>query len=180
MRTRRPTCISTSADNSAHFHLLPLNNTYYNRISFWQKKKDQADVDLKELYKFRQSLIEKNISGVYSDDIFKEQNAILEGKIKDVMFVKSDEVMTKYNLESITKFIENKFENLAETYKNSNLDQVRALMCSIFPSGLQWNYSGYSNTDISPFYKGIMTMKDGGVSFGSPNGSRTRVTRMRI
>ena len=156
-----------------------LRNTYYNRIAFWQKKKDQADVDLKELYKFRQSLIEKNISGIYSDEIFKEQNAILEGKIKDVMFVKSDEVMTKYNLESITKFIEDKFENLPETYKNSNLDQVRALMCSIFPSGLQWNYSGYSNTHISPFYKGIMAMKDGGVSFGSPKGIRTPVTRMK-
>ena len=156
-----------------------LRSSYYNRISFWQKRKEQANTELKELYKFRQVLIEKNIAGLYSDDVFKEQNKILEDKIKDVQFVKSDEVMTKYNLEAITEFIKEKFERLAETYKNSNLNQVRVLMCSIFPERLEWGYSGYSNTQISPFYQGIMSIQNGTFAIGSPKGIRTPVTRMK-
>ena len=68
-----------------------LRTSYHNRISFWQKRKEQADVELRELYKFRQTLIEKNISGLYSDDVFKEQNKLVEEKIKDNAFDSPDD-----------------------------------------------------------------------------------------
>ena len=51
-----------------------LRQTYYLRIGALRKKREEADVELKKLYELRQVLIEKNMKGIYSDDIFKEQN----------------------------------------------------------------------------------------------------------
>jgi len=57
-----------------------LQRTYYLRIDALQQKRDHADIELQKVYETRQVLIEKNLSGVYSDNIFKEQNKVLEKK----------------------------------------------------------------------------------------------------
>ncbi len=144
-----------------------LRRTYHQRTGALRQKRDQADVELKKIYETRQALIEKNLSGIYSDDIFKEQNKILEEKITAIQAAKDEATIEKYNLEAITKFIEAKFTNLAETYKNAPLEQKRVLMCSIFPKGLSWSYPGYSNTQISPFYRCFLDYQCESVSFGA-------------
>ncbi|MEK7464463.1 MAG: hypothetical protein AAB617_01655, partial [Patescibacteria group bacterium] len=65
---------------------------------------------------------------------------------------KNDDLITKYNIEDVTKFIKEKFKDLPKTYENSDLPQKRMLLCSIFPSGLVWNYPGYLNTQVSACY----------------------------
>lgn len=110
-----------------------LKRTYYQRGSQLQKKRDQADVELKKLRDLRQSLIQKNLSGTYSDDIFKEQNKLIEDQIASILISKDDELFKNYNLEYVVKFIEEKFANLGKTYELSNLSQIRVLLCSIFP-----------------------------------------------
>jgi DNA invertase Pin-like site-specific DNA recombinase len=132
-----------------------LRKTYFQRITTLQKRREQADDELQKLYETRQTLIEKNLSGIYSDDIFKEQNRLLEQKIATIQLTKNDDLITKYNIEDVTLFIQDKFSDLAKTYLNSDLQQKRMLLCSIFPSGLVWNYPGYLNTVINPCYKVI-------------------------
>ena len=156
-----------------------LRKTYVLRISSLQKRRAEADNELKKVHEFRQALIEKNVSGVFSDDIFKEQNRMLEDKIQTIQIAKSDAVIDKYNLEDISTFIENKLGHLSETYKTALLDQKRVLLCSIFDAGLRWNYTGYSNTKIAPFYRAILSLQQKCVSFGDPTGSRTPVYRMK-
>ena len=151
-----------------------LRKKYYERVSTWQKRRDQADGELAKLYEFRQGLIEKNVAGIYSDEIFKEQNKIVEEKIKTLQVAKNDELLEKYNLEDITKFVKNKFTNLAQTYTESSLAVKRTLLCSIYPSGLQWAGNGYSNTKISPFYTSLLNIQLNSVPFGSADGIRTR------
>ncbi|KKR18785.1 MAG: site-specific recombinase [candidate division CPR2 bacterium GW2011_GWC1_41_48] len=150
-----------------------LKKTYYQRISTLQKRREDADIELKKLYGTRQALIQKNLSGVYSDEMFKEQNKVLEEKIKDIQVTKNDELIGKYNLEDITNFIRSKFENLSQTFANSNLDQTRILLSSIFPSGLVWQDERYSNSEISPFYCIIIDFQPGCVPFGWGGGIRT-------
>ena len=132
-----------------------LRRTYYQRITQLQKRRDEADKELKRLSEQRQALIQKNLSGVYSDEIFKEQNGLIEEQIAGVQMAKDDALLAKYNLESIVKFMQTKFANLGDTYQMSNLSQLRVLLCSIFPSGLRWSYPGYYNTEISPIYQSI-------------------------
>ncbi len=144
-----------------------LRQTYYLRITSLQQKRDQADIELKKLYEVRQALIEKNLSGVYSDDIFKEQNKLIEEKVKAVQTAKSDTVIEKYNLEAISNFIRDKFTNLAKTFDEAPLKQKRVLMCSIFPKGLRWSYPGYSNTQYSPFYLCLLEVQSPQVGIGA-------------
>lgn len=150
-----------------------LRRTYYERIASLQKKREEADVELKKLYEFRQALVEKNLSGVYSDDIFKEQNRLIEEKVKLIYIAKNDAVIEKYSLEKITEFIKARFEDLAQTYLLSTLEQKRVLLCSIFPSGVPWSYPGYSNTQISPYYSCMLRLEDKSASFGGPYRVRT-------
>lgn len=131
-----------------------------------QKRREQADNELKKLYETRQALIEKNLTGTYSDDIFKEQNKLIEQKIATIQMTKNDGLITKYNIEDVTEFIREKFKKLAKTYLNSDLQQKRMLLCSIFPSGLVWNYPGYLNTVINPCYKAILNIETDPVTLG--------------
>ena len=150
-----------------------LRQKYYTRLSSLKKRRDGADIELKSLYEFRQSLIEKNISGVYSDEIFQEQNKIVESKIQTVQVTKNDDMIQKYNLEAITSFAKSKLENVAQTFVDSDLQGKRSVLCSIYPSGLHWNGNVYLNTVISPFYSAILTLKKDVVSFGTPGRIRT-------
>ncbi len=148
-----------------------LRQKYYLRLSSLQKRRDTADAELKKLFEFRQALIEKNISGVYSDDIFKEQNKAVEKKIQAVQVSKNDDLIQKYNLEAITRFVKVKLENIVETYADSNLQQKRVLLCSIYPNGLRWNGNSYLNTKISEFYNAIMALRERVVLFGTEGGT---------
>jgi site-specific DNA recombinase len=144
-----------------------LRQNYKLRMGAVMQKRDRAEVELKQVYSTRQALIEKNLSGVYSDDIFKEQNKVLEEKITAIHVAKNDDVLAKYNLEAITEFIEEKFTNLNQTYATSDLARKRVLMCWIFPEGLTWSYPGYSNTQISPFYRSYLDLQNGKVRSGA-------------
>jgi hypothetical protein len=61
-----------------------LRRTYCQRGTQLQKRRDQADAELKKLREMRQALIQKNLNGTYSDEIFKEQNKLIEDQIATV------------------------------------------------------------------------------------------------
>ncbi len=153
--------------------MLYLRKTYHKRVATLQKRREEADNELKKLYETRQALIDKNLFDIYSDEIFKEQNRILEQKIAAIQMTKNDDLITKYNIEDLTQFVEAKFKDLAKTYAESNLSEKRMLLCSIFPSGLSWSYPGYLNTQISDFYRFIMRSNNRAIMFGRGCETRT-------
>ncbi len=151
-----------------------LRRTYYTRGAQLQKRRDEADNELKRLYTLRQALIQKNLNGIYSDEIFKEQNKLIEDQIASVQMSKDDALLEKYNLEKIVKFMQDKFANLGKTYQLSTLSQIKVLLCSIFPSGLVWSYPGLSNSNISPLYQSIRMFEPERLGPGAASESRTR------
>jgi site-specific DNA recombinase len=156
-----------------------LRRTYYKRIATLKNRKDEAEVELKKLSALRQSLIEKNLSGVYSDEIFKEQNKLIDEKLAAIHMAQDDKLLSKYDLEVVITFITAKFADLGKTYQDSNIGEIKVLLGSIFPSGIVWSYPGYSNPQISPMYQSILSFGTDGVPFGDPNGIRTRVFGMK-
>jgi len=148
-----------------------LRRTYHQRVAQLQKRREEADIQLKKLHELRQSLIQKNLNGVYSDEIFKEQNKLIEEQIGNIQIAKDDALLAKYNLESIVKFMKEKFANLGTTYQLSDLSQKRVLLCSIAPSGMPWDYPGLSNTQISPVYQAIRMLEPERLGPGAPNGN---------
>ena len=153
-----------------------LRRTYYQRVTQLQQRRDEADKELKRLYELRQSLIQKNLNGIYSDELFKEQNKIVEGQIANIQLTKDDALLAKYNLEAIVNFMKEKFANLGTTYQMSNLSQVRVLLCSIFPSGLRWSYPGFYNSQISLLYQSIRMFDADSVTSGAAGETRTPTT----
>ncbi|MEX0616617.1 MAG: recombinase family protein, partial [Candidatus Woykebacteria bacterium] len=153
----------TVKENGLKLLISYLRHTYMQRVSILQKKKVAADGELVKLYSTRQILVEKNLEGVYSNEVFKEQNVIIEEKIKDVLITKDSSLLNKYNLEETVKFVKEKLSDLGKTYLDSSLEQKRVLLGSIFPSGMAWSYPGISNRDIGPLYQSILRFGTPGV-----------------
>ena len=145
-----------------------LLKTYHQNLLKLNKRKAVADEEINKLNALRQVLVEKNLAGIYSDEIFKEQNSVIENKIISAQASKSDALIDQYNIEGITKFLETKLSNLDQTYEDSNLSQLRCLLGSIFLSGIVWTYPGCSNREISPIYQTIRDTTISDVPFGEP------------
>ncbi len=140
-----------------------LYRTYHQRLSRLQKIKSEADQEIETLKALRKTLVEKNLDGVYSDEVYKEQNAVIEDRMTKAQIVKDDATIDKYNIEGVTTFIRTLLADLGETYKRSSLSQIKVLLGSIFPSGLAWNQNGTLNHQISPLYQSICTFDTGAI-----------------
>lgn len=92
--------------------------------------------------------------------ILKEQNAIIEDKITRAQIVKDDTTIDKYDINEVISFLKTRMADLGETYKRSNLAQIKVLLGSIFLSGLAWNYNGTLNHRISPLYQAILGLTE--------------------
>lgn len=156
-------------NNHLWYPIAFLRQNYLQRTKLLHQKKTTAQVELAKLYELRQTLVEKNLNGVYSDDMFKEQNALLENKMKDLMVVQDTSLLSKYSLEETVQFITNKLSDLKETYHTSLLPQKKVLLGSIFPTGMVWEYPGILNQDIGPIYQSILAFSGHDALYGRGN-----------
>jgi site-specific DNA recombinase len=163
---------TSPTESGLNLYIAILIKTFNVKMSKLNKIKNVAEDELQKLYALRQTLVEKNLAGLYSDEIFKEQNAVIENKIIAAQSAKNGALIEQYNLDAIIAFIKAKLSDLAQTYSTSTLSQLRCLIGSIFLTGIEWNYPGISNQKISPIYQSILETSEGGVPFGDPSGIR--------
>lgn len=145
--------------------------TFNQRLSRLTKIRNEADQEIDRLKELRKTLVEKNLSGVYSDDIFKEQSGMIENKITRAQVVKNDATIDKYNIDSVTSFIKTLLADLGETYRRSSIKQLKVLLGSMFPCGIAWDYSGTLNPEISPLYQYIKNFSGTAVPSGAGEGN---------
>lgn len=147
-----------------------LLKTYNKHLAKLSKGKKTADEEIEKLQVLRQTLVEKNLAGVYSDDIFKEQNTMIEEKLIAAHASKSDELVEKYDINKLLMFLQGKLTDLPKTYSKSVEDkkmrQVHSLISTIFMSGFNWAYPGISDYQISPSYQEILDADQPGVQIG--------------
>ncbi len=144
-----------------------LRQKYISRMGKFQTAAQDKVAVIEAVKETRQSLIEKNLAGLYSDELFREQLAVLDQKLADAYAAQSRANLANYNYEVLFKFIEEKLAHIAKTYEESTLSQKKALLCSIFPSGMRWMYPGISNTEISPWYQVIQGVNKLDVTLGA-------------
>ena len=58
-----------------------LLKTYNQKMGRLNKIRAVVDEEIRKPQSLRQSLVKKNLSGLYSDEIFREQNTVIEKKI---------------------------------------------------------------------------------------------------
>ena len=164
----------TPKPEALELYISRMYKVYHERYSRLKKMKDAADTEIIGLQEMRKQLVEKNLSGIYSDAIFKEQNEIIEEKMIKAQIVKEDSFIEKYNIDKVTDFMRAKLADLGETYKTSSIPQIKVLLGSIFSSGLAWDYNGTLNHEIRPIYRYIQDPNDPAIPYGAGNGTRTR------
>jgi len=158
----------TPKKNSLEFFLLLLRKTYHKNVAALSTKREKAELELVKLKELRQTLVQKNLRGTYSDDVYKEQNKIIEDKITTAHTVLNATIFDKYNINEIEAFMREKFSDLGQTYETSNLGERRVLLVSIAPSGLHWQYSGYSKQEIGSLYQSICDVKTTHFAMSTP------------
>ena len=162
--------ITPSKENLNLFTSYMFKN-FHNRFTRLQKMKQSADVEIERLRELRKLLVEKNIAGVYSDEVFKEQNSIIEEKMTVSQIAKEDATIDRYNIDEVIIFIRTLLADLGETYKRASQSQVKVLLGSMFPSGLSWSYNGTLNHELSPVYRQINTFSQIDVSSSAEGGT---------
>ena len=96
---------------------------------------------------------------------------MIEKKIATAQVAKADSTLEKYDINKLSLFIKRTLSDLGETYKRSTVPQIKALLGSIFPSGITYNYDGTLNHQINPMYQGIFNFDTQGVAYGDPTGN---------
>ncbi len=152
---------------------------YEQRLKTIKKAKNKADDEIERLKDMRKVLVEKNMLGIYTDEIFMEQNALIEKKMAVAQVAKADSTLDKYDINKLSAFIKEKLGDLSQTYQESTVPQVKALFGSIFASAVTYNYDGTLNHELNPMYQAILSFNTQGVAYGDPTENRTPLSRMR-
>lgn len=142
-------------------------DSWHKRRARLQKLRTNADVEIAKLHTLRCQLVEKNLQGIYSDEIFKEQNTIIEDKLLKANIARHDETFGKYDINKIVDFMQGMLSDLAHFYNKSDLKQKKVLLSSIFPAGLLWDYNGGLNYEIRPLYSSICASNPAIVASGA-------------
>jgi chorismate mutase len=150
-----------------------ITKTFHERLSRLHKIRNDADREIEELKMLRKLLVEKNLKGIYSDEVFREQNSMIEEKITKAQIVKDDATINKYNIDAVITFIKTMLADLGEAYKRSNLTQQKMLLSSVFSLNLTWNYNGGLDSTISPLYQYIHAFSKQAAPLGAGEGNRT-------
>ncbi len=169
----------TPTNDAREIFIAFIQSSFKKKFTQLQKIRAQADHEIAKLHDTRRQLVEKNLAGIYSDEIFKEQNAIIEDKMIKTQIMKIDDNLEQYNINKITDFMKTVLADISKFYDNSKLTVQKSLLASIFPSGMIWQYPGLSKQSIGALYKAISTPESLSVAVGDPTGNRTPIYRMR-
>ncbi len=164
----------TPSKEQLEVFLLVLRKSFSQNIAALQAKREHAEQKISELNKMRQTLVQKNLMGIYSDEVYLTQDKIIGNQIADIEQILGTTVFDKYNMDDIDAFMKEKFADLGKTYQESGIGERRVLLGSIAPSGLTWCYSGLSNREISKEYQSILSVSTSDFAMSTAYGSRTR------
>lgn len=108
---------------------------------------------LTELENTRKTLVKKNMEGLYDDDLFKEQDEDIKNQILVLKVQISDGSMEKLDIDTICRFAEHFIHNIAQTWKNADLETKQRLQKIIFPEGVTYHFPSIRTTSLSCLFK---------------------------
>lgn len=133
--------------------LLLLKDEYskrYSRIKMHQSKGKQM---IDKFSTMRTNLVSKHLSGIYSDEVFAEQNDMLSQNIKRLKQAINANSIQGYTLSLCEDYVSARIDKLVNTFDNLDVYNRKALLSTIFPQGFVWNYPGLSFPAINPLFE---------------------------
>ncbi len=159
-------------EETVNMFTLMVKSTYYRRLQSLKDRQSEAEKEILNLKDLYNKLVDKNLSGLYSDQIFKEQSKIIEEKLAVANLIKSEITIDKYNIEELVNFTKALLYDLVRAYEVSNLEQKRALIGSIMPSGLTFDTKLNRTYELSPLFATMRYIRPI-INSGAPGGNRT-------
>lgn len=126
------------------FYLSLFENVFQRRFTKIKQKQIRTASQITKLRNLRQSLIEKNLVGIYSDRDFKEQFDLIEDQLHNMALFSQQASLEQYTKETTKEYIEKIIVDLPRAYETCDIKQKRTLTSLLFPKGLIWNYPGLS------------------------------------
>lgn len=119
------------------------------------KVKDMQALSLKKLQlkETQNTLLQKNIKGIISDTLLKEQLVVLDEEIWDIDKVLLHEEEGKVNVQNIHDFISEFLLNPSSTWKKMSLDIKIKLQWFVFPEGVIFDGNKFRTTKLSSIFK---------------------------
>ena len=123
-------------------YLFILRKVFEKRYTIIKQKQTRTEFQIRKLKEQKQTLIDKNLSGIYSDKDFKEQFDLIEERLKAILAFNSQESLIKYTKEEAQRYIEKILSDLPTTYEMFDIKLKRTFISLFFPKGLIWTYPG--------------------------------------
>lgn len=128
---------------------LILKKVFLNHSDKLRQRERANSNQLQMLNDQRQSLIQKNLAGIYSDEIFTEQYSHIEQQLKNIALLKEKLPVEEFTLDKVRKNIETILADLPNAFALCGVKQKRTFLGLLFPNGLVWNYPGLTARQIS-------------------------------
>ncbi len=122
----------------------------YSKIRLQRAKREQL---VGKLIAMRTSLVQKHLSGLYTDEIFTEQSTLLSANIDRLKISTNITALKKYTLSACKVYVDSRLVSLYETYNFVEVDNRKALLSTIFPHGFVWQYPGLTYPKINPLFE---------------------------
>lgn len=127
------------------------------RFSLIYKLHRASEITIGRLKEQQRVLVEKNLAGIYSDDIFLEQNKFIEKRLEEAENVRNGELIEQYNSKKVEPIVDKFLDSLSKMYLEFELAQKRVLLCLVFKTAPHWSYPGLAKINLSSIF---ITSKD--------------------
>lgn len=118
------------------------NKIFMQRLVRLKNRERITTNQIQKLTDQKQSMIDKNLAGIYPDDVFKEQYPLIEKQLQNLAMLNTSLPFEKYDLENVRKSVLDKLGDLPSAFEEFNIKQKRTFIGLLFPNGLVWNYPG--------------------------------------
>ena len=106
-----------------------------------------------KLKAMRRNLVAKHLAGIYTDDVFIEQNTLLSKNINRLQKSVNTNSIKSYKLDICLDYVTARTDDLDYAYSHLDTDNKKAFLSTIFPLGLIWNYPGLTYSVINPLFE---------------------------
>jgi site-specific DNA recombinase len=133
----------------------------------------QVEQDIIMLKKAQKIAREKNVSGLYTDEEYKEMRDDYEIQIVDKQGLLAEKKSLKVDIKVLMKFIVYYLSHTGEVWLNASPEGRVAIGGSIFPDGITFDGKTTQNRNLGLAYKLIDDFKNA-TALGEPAGIRTQ------
>ncbi|MEN9921482.1 MAG: hypothetical protein RLZZ517_460 [Candidatus Parcubacteria bacterium] len=122
-------------------------------VSRQEKDVSKMHLYVQELTERQNSLIKKNLDGIISDHLLKQQLEILEKEIVDTQINLSSKEEVELNIDELFDFCESYLQNPGSVWKLALLDKKQKLQWFQFPQGITFQNGIYGTTQLASVFK---------------------------